>query len=153
MIKDFVTQGALVGIAADILKLTVNYIAHILNFSPAVFWQLTATRFLEKKDLYKPMAYLIGGIADLTFSALLGVIFVYFIYYFGVKHLLIKGIGFGLAVWVVVFGTLLGQSVQTKLPQNPVAILVTIIAHIFFGMTLALVTGRLLKQANPNSDC
>lgn len=148
MIKDFVTQGALVGIAADIIKLTFNYIAHLLNFTPVVFWQLTATRFLDKKDLYKPMAYIIGGVADVTFSAILGVMFVYFIYYLGVRHVLIKGIGFGLGVWVIVFGTLLSQSIQAKLPQNPVGIIVTILAHVFFGLTLALVTRRLLKQSN-----
>ena len=148
MIKDFVKQGALIGIAADIVKLTVNYLAHVVNLTPVVFWQLTATRFLDKKDLYKPMAYLIGGVADVTFSALLGVIFVYFIYYFGLNNLLLKGIGFGLSVWVTVFGTLLSQSVQAKLPQTPLGIIVTILAHVFFGLTLALATRRLLKQSN-----
>lgn len=148
MIKDFITQGALIGIAADIIKLAANYIGYIFNFTPVVFWQLTATRFLEKKDLYKPMAYLIGGVADVTFSAMLGVIFVYFIYFFGAKHLFIKGIGFGLAVWVVIFGTLLGQSIEAKLPQNPPGIIVTILAHVIFGLTLALATRRLLKQSN-----
>lgn len=148
MIKDLVFQGALVGIAADFIKLAANYLAYLMNFTPVVFWQLTATRFLERKDLFKPIAYLIGGVADVTFSAILGVMFVYFVYFFGAKHLWIKGLGFGLSVWALVFGTLLGQSVEAKLPQNPTGIIVTIVAHIFFGLTLTLATRQLLKRTN-----
>ncbi|HWI55480.1 MAG TPA: hypothetical protein VNT57_07290 [Desulfobacteria bacterium] len=143
MIRDYVLTGALVGMAADAVKLTVNYTAYLLNFTQVVFWQITATRFLDKKDLFKPIAYIIGGIADLTMTALLGVIFVYFVYYFGRRYLLIKGIGFGLAVWVGIFGTLLGSTVQQKLPQSPSGIMVTMVAHLSFGLALAVFTGRL----------
>jgi len=143
LIKDYIIPGIIIGIAADLVKLLFNYIAHLLNFTPVVFWQITATRFLEKKDLFNPTAYLIGGIADIIVSATLGVIFVYFIYCLGTKYLWIKGIGFGFFVWVSMFGTLLGQSVQQKLPQDPSGILVTIVAHFFFGLALAFFTGRL----------
>lgn len=143
MAKDYIVHGALLGIIADFIKLTVNYLGYLFNFTPVVFWQLTATRFLEKKDLFKPVAYLIGCIADITVSALLGVFFVYLISQLGEKYLWFKGIGFGLAVWVGLFGTILGQSVQEKLPQTPSGIIVTIVAHIAFGLTLALLTGRL----------
>lgn len=143
MIRDYIVTGALIGIAADGVKLTVNYIAYLMNFTSVVFWQIVAARFLDKKDLYKPIAYLIGGIADLTVTALLGVIFVYFIHYFGKRYLIIKGIGFGLVVWVGVFGTLVGTTVQQKLPQSPSGIIVTIVAHLFFGLALAVFTGRL----------
>ncbi len=143
MIRDYILPGALVGIAADMVKLTVNYTAYLLNFTNVVFWQITATRFLEKKYLYKPIAYVIGGIADVITTAMLGVIFVYFIYYFGNRYLLIKGIGFGLVVWVGIFGTLLGATVQEKLPQTPSGIMVTIVAHLVFGLALAVFTGRI----------
>lgn len=143
MIRDYILPGALVGMASDAVKLTVNYIAYLLNFTQVVFWQITATRFLDKKDIFKPIAYVIGGIADLTVTALLGVIFVYFTYYFGSRYLILKGIGFGLAVWVGVFGTLLGSTVQQKLPQSPSGIMVTIVAHLFFGLALAVFTGKL----------
>lgn len=73
---------------------------------------------------------------------MLGIVFVYFIYYFGSKFIWIKGIGFGLAVWVTVFGTLLGETVQAKLPQSPAGIAVTITAHIMFGLALAGLTAR-----------
>lgn len=89
--EDYIIHGALVGIGADIVKLSVNFAAKLLDFTPVVFWQLVATRFVDKKDLFNPLAYLIGGIADIVISALLGIVFVYFIYYFGSKFIWIKG--------------------------------------------------------------
>lgn len=66
MIRDYIVFGALVGIGADVIKLTVNYIAKVLNFTQVVFWQIVASRFLDKTDLFKPGAYIIGAFADIT---------------------------------------------------------------------------------------
>lgn len=143
MIRDRIMAGVAVGLLADIIKLGLNFTGYLLNFTPVVFWQIAATRFLEKDQLGQPLAYLIGGVADATVSSLLGVAFLYFITYYGGKYLWIKGIGFGLVTWVGLFGTLLSQSVQTKLPQSGLGILVTLLAHLFFGLSLAFFT-RLL---------
>lgn len=64
----------------------------------------------------------------------------YIIYLFGSKNLWMKGLGFGLVVWVGLFGTLLGQTVEEKLPQEPTGVVVTLIAHIIFGLALAYFT-------------
>jgi len=145
IIKDKVLLGAIIGLAADTVKLTVNYLLFLFNFTPVIFWQLTASRFLDEKYLYDPVAYLIGGVADLTVSAAFGVLFVYLIQLLGRKYLLIKGIGFAMFIWVAVFGTLLGQSVAEKLPQEPAGIVVTIIAHFFYGVALSFLTSWLYK--------
>ena len=136
-ISDKIFPGVIIGILADAVKLLVNYILYFLGFADVVFWQVTASRFLDKKYLFMPTAYFIGAVADITVTAGLGVVFVFLIYYIGSKHLYLKGIGYGLVIWVVIFGTLLGQSVQEKLPQNPSGIVVTIVAHLFFGLALA----------------
>lgn len=140
VIKDRLVVGALIGILADVVKLTANYLAFLLGFTDVVFWQIAATRFLSKGELQKPVALLVGGIADITVTAVLGIVFLYIIEYAGRNYLWIKGIGFGMMVWVGVFGALLGQSVQAKLPQSTSGILVTIVAHIIFGLGLALFT-------------
>lgn len=80
MIKDKIIYGATIGILADIVKLAVNYLGYLLGYSKVVFWQMTASRFLVKNDLYKPIAYLIGGLADLTIAALIGVAFIFLSY-------------------------------------------------------------------------
>lgn len=147
MLKDKVMVGAIVGLLADVAKLTVNFILYKLGYTTVVFWQIIATRFLEKEYLFKPSAYIIGAIADLTVSASLGVAFIYALYYvIGREYLVIKGIGYGLIIWVGLFGTILGQSVQEKIPQTPSGIFVTIVAHFFFGLSLAIFTHFLYKS-------
>jgi len=143
MIRDRLLPGVIVGLLADAVKLMVNYLAYLLNLTPVVFWQLIATRFLQKQDLFKPVTYLIGGIADITITIILGVLFFYFIKVFGSRYLYIKGIGFALAIWVGLFGTLLSQSVQAKLPQTAMGIMVTIASHAVFGLSLAYFYQRL----------
>ena len=140
MFKDKILIGAVIGILADALKLITNYIFFTFGFTKVVFWQVVATRFIQKEYLYHKLAYLIGAIADITVTSLLGVVFMYVIYLFGSKNLWTKGVGFGLVVWVSLFGTLLGQTVEDKLPQEPTSVVVTLIAHIAFGLALAFFT-------------
>lgn len=143
MSKDLVLLGTAVGLLADAVKLIINYILYLFNLTNVVFWQITASRFLAGDDLFKPVTYFVGGVADVTVTAALGIIFVYFIYFTGRDYLWVKSVGFGLVVWVGLFGTLLGQSVQAKIPQGPSGIIVTIIAHVVFGLGLAAFTALL----------
>lgn len=135
--QDVVISGVIIGLLADAVKLLVNFLGYLFGFTNVVFWQITASKFVDKDSLFLPVAYLIGATADLIVSATLGVAFLFFIHFLGKQWLWIKGAGFGLVVWVSLFGTLLGQSVQEKLPQTPAGIMVTIFAHLSFGLTLA----------------
>ncbi len=148
MIQDKVLAGVLIGLFADVVKLIINYLFYLFNFTNVVFWQITAARFLDRNDLFKPAAYFIGAIADLTVTVTLGIVFVYVIYFTGKNYLWMKGVGFGLVVWVGLFGTLLGQAVQAKLPQAPSGIMVTIAAHLVFGLGLAGFARMLYSDGN-----
>lgn len=145
MIKDKIIIGAVIGILADVVKLLVNYSLFSLGLTKVVFWQVVATRFMQKEYLHNKLAFLVGGVADITVTSILGIVFVYIIYFFGSKNLWTKGVGFGLMAWVGLFGTLLGQTVEEKLPQEPTGVVVTLIAHIVFGLALAFFT-KLLDQ-------
>lgn len=146
ILEDRLITGAVIGIFANIIKLISNYIMFRLNFTTVVFWQIVATRFLSKEYLSTPAAYFIGAVADFTITAVLGVIFVLIIYFFGKDYIWLKGIGYALFLWVSLFGTILGQSVQEKIPQQPSEILVTIIAHIIYGLGFALFTKYLYQE-------
>lgn len=146
MFKDRIMIGALIGILADTIKLIANYIMFQLNFTEVVFWQIVATRFLDREYLFMPVAYFIGGVADLVVTAVLGVVFVIIIYFSGKDYLWIKGIGYAMFLWVSLFGTVLGASVQQKIPQGPSAIMVTIVAHFVYGLGFALFTRYLYKE-------
>lgn len=152
MVKDKIMIGLLIGLLADAVKLSINFALYLLNFTNVVFWQITATRFLERNDLFRPIAFLIGGVADIVVTAFLGIIFVYVIDYIGRENLWVKGVGFGMLIWDGLFGTLLSESVQAKLPQQPSGILVTIASHFFFGLGLAAFTALFYKVSNEDQE-
>lgn len=135
---DRVLRGALIGFAADAVKLSFNYLAYRLGFTEIVFWQIVASHFLKGEDLFHPLAYLIGGIADLTVAMVLGVTFLFLLPYLGPRWLWLKGAGFGLSVWVGVFGVLTSHVAQKALPWEPQGVLVTPVSHLLFGLVLGL---------------
>ena len=140
MFKDKIILGILVALLANTVKLTFNYISFMLNFTDAVFWQLIAALFLDREDVFTPLGLLIGATADSIVMGFLGVIFIYFIYLTGKENLWIKGIGFGMLIWVSFFGVLLIQLIKNTIPPTPSGIIVTIVAHLLFGISLALFT-------------
>ncbi|MGI6684092.1 MAG: hypothetical protein ACOX47_01015 [Bacillota bacterium] len=148
MLKDKILAGAIIGVLSSAVKLTVNYLGYLFGFSKVVFWQITASRFLEKNDLTTPAAYLIGGVADFTVSASIGIAFLYVLDFIGKENLWLRGVGLGLATWVFLFGTLLGQSEPNAIPQEPNGILVTLVAHFIYGIALFIFTGLYLKIVN-----
>jgi len=145
LFKDKILIGAIIGILADVLKLITNYTLYSFGFTKVVFWQIVASRFIEKEYLNHKLTYLIGAAADITVTSVLGIVFVYFVCLVGSKNLWIKGVGFGLVVWVSIFGIVMGQTLEDKLPHNPTSVVVTLIAHIIFGLALAFFT-KVLDQ-------
>ncbi|HHX77709.1 MAG TPA: hypothetical protein GX697_05105 [Firmicutes bacterium] len=143
MLKDKLMAAAIIGLLADVAKLITNLAGYLLNLTDVVFWQITATLFLDKENLFKPVAYIIGGTADLIVTMALGIIFLYFFDYAGHKYIYLKGLGFGMAVWVGLFGLFQKQAVQPQLPQTPSGIIVTIIAHSVYGLALAYFSNKL----------
>lgn len=144
--KDRVILGAIIGLLADAVKLTVNYAAYVLGFTDVVFWQIVAANFLAKELLFEPLAIVIGAIGDLTVTATLGVVFVYTIRFIGNEYIWIKGVGFAMLVWVGLFGTVLGSQIDVKLPQSLSGVLVTVVAHVVFGLSLAFFTKRIVSD-------
>lgn len=140
-----ILTGVLIGLLADAIKLGVNYLAFVLGFTDVVFWQLVATNMVPQEHILTTAAVIIGAVADLTVTGLLGVLFLYFIKFSGLDFLFLKGIGFAMLVWVGLLGTILGPSIEAKLPQVPSGIFVTIVAHFVFGVALAVFTSFLYQ--------
>ncbi|MCL6589938.1 MAG: hypothetical protein K6U80_08300 [Firmicutes bacterium] len=142
--KDKVLIGVITGLLADVVKLTFNYLAYLLNFASVVFWQITASRFLEKKELHRPIAYLVGAVTDLTVTSVIGALFIYFLHFTGRDYVWLKGAGFGLTFWALLLGTLLQQS-HAKLNLVPSDIMVTFFAHLIYGLALAYLAKKLYR--------
>lgn len=147
MVKDSpILTGVLIGLLADAVKLGTNYLAFLLGFTEVVFWQIAASNILPEQYLGTASAIVIGAVADLTVTGLLGVLFLYFIQFTGFDFLFLKGIGFGMLVWVGLMGVVIGPSLEDKLPQTPSGIFVTIVAHFAFGVSLAVFTSFLYQS-------
>lgn len=144
MIRDKIASGAVIGLLANIVKLAFNTLASLTGLTSVVFWQIAASRFLDISELTKPIAYLIGGVTDLTITSLIGITFIYLIHYTGRDYLWFKGVGYSMAVWVGLFGTFLSQS-RTKISLNSTEIAVTMIAHLIFGVGLAWFTRKFYR--------
>lgn len=151
MFKDRIVAGAIIGVLADLVKLGFNYLAFRLGFAGAVFWRVVATEFVRASDLGVPLAVVIGAIADLTTSAVLGTIFLYLLEWAGDEYLWFKGAGFGLVVWVALFGLLVGKNAVMRLALTPANIMVTPIAHLLFGLALAFLAPILAGTGRPAS--
>jgi hypothetical protein len=141
---DKVAIGAISGLMADAAKLIFNYLAFRLHFTSVVFWQIAASRFLEKNELYKPMGYFVGAVTDLTVTSIVGILFIYFLHWTSRDYIWLKGAGFGLTIWVFLLGTLLNQT-QSKLVLGPSDIIVTFIAHLIYGLFLAFAAKKLYR--------
>ncbi|NLP36255.1 MAG: hypothetical protein GX357_01225 [Firmicutes bacterium] len=140
MLKDRVVIGLAVGILADAVKLAFNYLCFKLNFTDAVFWQIVAGTVLSRADIFSPLGLLVGALADIVVTSLLGSVFIYLIYLTGKESLYLKGIGFGMFVWINFFVIVQGLLVQGKIPPTPTGLLVTFAAHFIFGLALAFFT-------------
>ena len=145
MLKGKFILGMLIGLLADAVMPTFNYIAFKLNLTPIVFWQNIAALFFEKKDLFNAVSILAGGLFDLTVTMFLGIIFIYYINFVGKEHLWIKGIIFGMMAMVILFGLILTQLVKDTIPPEPLVVLLTIFAHFIYGLSLVAFT-RLLAR-------
>lgn len=136
--RDVLIRGTILGLLADIIKLLVNYVAFLFGFTNAVFWQLAAAHMLQKGQLQSPAALFIGAVVDLITAGALGTAFLWLIdHVVGRQALIFKGLAFGMLSWLGLFGTL-ATTLENKLPQSPAGVIVTIVAHAFFGIALAL---------------
>ena len=75
----------------------------------------------------------------------MGVLFLYLIKLTGLDFLFLKGVGLARLERVGLLGSVLGPSIEAKLPQNPSGIFVTIAAHLAFGIALAVFTSFLYQ--------
>lgn len=146
MLKNKFILGILVGLLADGVKLTVNFLLFKLNLTSLVFWQLISLMLVEVKDVHMPLAIFIGAAADITVTSLLGILFIYFVYFTGKDYVWLKGIGFAMLTWVTLFGVLLAQLVNSDHSHNPTDIIVIILAHFSFGVAISFFTKILGKN-------
>ena len=92
-------RGVVVGLLADAVKLTANYLAFRAGLTQVIFWQLTSTYILPAEEIVQPLGILVGALVDITVSASLGVLFLYVLKYSS-EYLWPKALAMNADVWV-----------------------------------------------------
>lgn len=138
--------GVSIGILANVIRLLLDYILYYFGIARVLFWQIAALQFLPQEHIQEPLAMFIGAVADMTVAASLGVVFCYFLDYFGRKYTYLKGGCFGLLTWVLVFGIFIWINRENLIVFRPSCVLAIMISHLAFGLALTFFADIFLKD-------
>jgi len=133
MINDLFIAGALSGIIANIPINIFDYILYRLKINKIFIWHISASAFVEKKDIKNITGLFIGAVDDYTMAAIKGVFIAYLLYFTGTEFYIIKGIGAGLFFWLCFFGIILRLKIARIDPVEPATNLTHLTWHILLG--------------------
>lgn len=139
MIKDHVILGGIAGVAGGILALLLGGLpAKLLGLTDRLFYDYGMVLIL-----YNPqkgiMDYVVGTLAHIGNSAILGVILSGVIYFTSTRYQLVKGFGMGITVWLgfLTIGNLFRMPLFTNVPAN--AALITYFTSALWGVSSAYI--------------
>ncbi|WP_214659145.1 DUF1440 domain-containing protein [Candidatus Formimonas warabiya] len=125
--KDRLIAGGLAGIAGAIIQITYGIITEALGITDRSF-----DEFAKVLIMFKPykglLASVVGAISHICIGLVFGVIFAYLILITSSRFLMIKGIGYGAVLWMLLlgFGTIFELPDFKDIPPQPAL-------SIFFG--------------------
>lgn len=145
-IKDRVILGIVSGILAGTPDTILNAIEYRMGLTDQKYARMGAKIFLPRKKTGSFYGQATGYLANYTMIGGAGVLFTYFLAFTGKKNAFIKGIGFGAASWLAVYGlgSRLTLSVRRKKPQTP---LLSFFDHLLFGGLLGIITPGLAHES------
>lgn len=131
-------RAIIAGFLATLAKDVTDIVYMKLGYEGFYIIKMSAGVFLKPESFSPIYLYIIGYAAHYSLGGLLGFIFYLFLKHFGPQYALLKGIFFGLAVWLILCGGALHFGLSYAPPSNEQGILMLLIDHIFFGATLGL---------------
>ncbi|MDW7649977.1 MAG: hypothetical protein SCK29_06410 [Bacillota bacterium] len=133
--QDRFTRGFLAGLFTGVIINIIDYIAFILNLTDTRYVDIAA-RLVYGTRSHNLFEFIFAYLAQLAFSAFLGVIYSYLLIKITSENHLLKGWLFGVAVWFFTFAII----VMFRVPgisqaHSPTAFTNAVLASIF-GITL-----------------
>ncbi|MGE5528562.1 MAG: hypothetical protein ACM3X6_05405 [Patescibacteria group bacterium] len=150
-IRDRTTLGALAGAGAILVRDAYSFLAKQIGFARFYVWGIAADLFLQGKAVQSAMGTVLGFLADLCTGALIGVVYAHFLRHAGGRNPVLKGLGFGLAAWLLLFGIIfhnLSHTMATA-PKDPASNLSAFAGHSIFGLVLGYLWSKLLQRLAP----
>jgi len=146
MLKNKIFLGVLAGLSATIAKDAVNQTLYSLNIVKILFAQYAAGVFINAIETNSLLGIIIGYFVDFGLSALLGIIFVFLLEKTKPKHIVFQGFIFGSALYLGVYGALLAMHISSVNERKPVDVVLMILCHLIFGLTMGLFVQRFGKN-------
>ena len=145
--RDSGVIGLISGIAGGIVFQVFIWISTIFGIAGVTPSQIGAYLFANSTEITTLSAQIIGMVAHLINSAILGVILVYILRLMGTDYLWVKGVAYGGAIHLLAYGAILRIFIPVKVLQpNLPTSLVFFISHIIFGIVTVFVAGHYLKE-------
>ena len=148
MTNDIFTFGAIAGIIANIPVNIFDYILYRLQINKVFIWQISASAFVERKDIKTTLGLIIGAVNDYIMAGIKGVFVMYLLYFTGEEFYIFKGIAAGLFFWVAFFGTALRLKIARIDPVEPITNLTHLAWHVLMGglIVVLIVHGKFLIE-------
>lgn len=146
-VRDRDTLGALAGIGAILVRDIWSFFAKQIGFAKFYVWQNAAGLFMQKSQIKTVLGAISGLLADIVMGALIGVLFVRFLKMGQDRNPVLKGWGFGLGLWLLLFGLLMHSlpTATAVAPRDAKSVLSAFIGHSIFGLVLGLLSPWLLR--------
>lgn len=123
-----------------------------LGFAKFYVWQNAAGLFMQEKQVQTALGTVGGLLADLAMGAILGVLFVLYLKLSRDKNIILKGWGFGMGLWLFLFGIVMHSLPSAKViaPKDAASAISDFIGHSIFGLILGLLASWFLRATNTN---
>ena len=134
MVKDKVLISSAAGIIGTLCKDLPNFILYKLGIIHCLYAQLAASAHLKPENIYSPLGYIIGFLADLTTGGAIGVAAILFLEHFGLEYWWYKGITIGITVWLFGLGVILNLGTIHLNSGEPLFRFMSLFDHLIFGI-------------------
>lgn len=148
LFKDKIMAGGILGLVSNFPKLILDIILYYSGFSDFFCWHVTGGILVSQEWLTSVHGLLLGSFMDFFFAGFLGVLLVYFLYYFGERrYLIIKGFLFNIFIWVSLCIVIIDQriSMYPKL-TDPWHAYQSFIDHSLWGIVMSYLVVKYAKS-------
>jgi hypothetical protein len=146
--RDSVSLGLFSGLMGNLVKSLYNQITWRSGKNEVLYPHIASSMFFKPfyTRMHKP--FLVGCLADLITGALLGMPLIYLFKKTGKDNYLMKGVGYGSFLWLVLYGAGHNLNLFTIKVKGAPSYLWAFLAHIIYGVTTAYTA---VKFADPGT--
>ena len=137
MLKDTILFGGTAGVIGNIGKEVITWVFYYLGLTRYTFEHFCAGIYVSPAHLNEPAAFLLGFLTDFTFAAIFGITILIIIKKTGTDFWIIKGLVFGIGIYVLCYGILRPLISSKVIIQAPLTNLLFIIPNLLFGLIVS----------------